>query len=250
MGLILFLDESGDHSLSKIDPQYPVFVLCGVIIDESYQNETATHALNHFKEHLFGRRDIILHTADFTRNQAGFEAMAAHDFRVRFFVELRTLITALNFKVLACVVRKQEHLKKYGLHAIDPYMLSLSILIERFIFECGSAGGSVIAEARDATLNNALELAFLDLKIRGTSYVSASKVQRRIHSFTIRDKKENITGLQLADLCATPIGRHAIGRSTYPNYSDQGDLYRTIEPKLRCDWKGETDGMGLVVLPK
>src|SRR5260370_4232619 len=226
MGLILFIDESGDHSLSKIDPQYPVFVLCGVIIDENYQNERATNALNRFKEQLFGRRDIILHTADFTRNQAGFEAMTAHDFRVRFFGELGTLIVALNFKVVACIVRKQEHLKKYGLHAVDPYMLSLSILIEQFIFECGSSGGSVIAEARDATLNNALELAFLYLKIRGTSYVSASKVQRRIHSFTIRYKKENITGLQLADVCATPIGPHAIGITTYPNHTDQ--RYYTI----------------------
>src|SRR5260370_18150181 len=250
MGLILFLDESGDHSLSKIDPQYPVFVLCGVIVDENYHNGVASEALNRFKERLFGRCDIIMHSVDFTRNQAGYEVMATHDFRVRFFGELHTLIGGLDFKIVACVIRKQEHLKKYGLHAVDPYMLSLSILIERFIFECGSAGGSVIAEARDATLNNALELAFLYLKIRGTSYVSASKVQRRIHSFTIRYKKENITGLQLADVCATPIGRHAIGRSTYPNYSDQGDFYRTIEQKLRCDSKGQTGGIGLVVLPK
>jgi len=88
--------------------------------------------------------------------------MASHDFRVRFFEELQASIMALNFKVVACVVRKQDHLKKYGLHAVDPYFLSLSVLIERFIFECGSPGGSVIAEARDATLNNALELAFLD----------------------------------------------------------------------------------------
>src|SRR5260370_27719274 len=249
MGLILFIDESGDHSLSKIDPQYPVFVLCGVIIDENYQNERATDALNRFKEQLFGRRDIILHTADFTRNQAGFEAMTAHDFRVRFFGEPGTMIGALNFKVVACVTQKQEHLKKYGLHAVDPYMLSLSILIERFIFECGSAGGSVVAEARDATLNNALELAFLDLKIRGTNYVSATKVQKRIHGFAIRDKQENITRLQLADVCATPIGRRAIGRSTYPKYSDHGDFYQTVQRKLRGDCKGETEGIGLVVLP-
>ncbi len=250
MGLILFLDESGDHSLSKIDPQYPVFVLCGVIVDENYHNGVATEALNRFKERLFGRCDIILHTVDFTRNQAGYEVMATHDFRVRFFGELHTLIGGLDFKIVACVIRKQEHLKKYGLHAVDPYMLSLSILIERFIFECGSAGGSVVAEARDATLNNALELAFLDLKIRGTNYVSATKVQKRIHGFAIRDKQENITGLQLADVCATPIGRRAIGRSTYPKYSDHGDFYQTVKRKLRCDWKGETEGMGLVVLPK
>jgi len=250
MGLILFLDESGDHSLSKIDLQYPVFVLCGVIMDEDYHNGPATDALNQFKEQLFGRREIVLHTADFTRNKERFEAMAGHDFRLLFFEELQTSIMALNFKVVACVVRKQDHLKKYGLHAIDPYLLSLSILIERFIFECGSPGGSVIAEARDATLNNALELAFLDLKIRGTTFVSATKVQKRIHNFAIRDKRENITGLQLADVCATPIGRHAIGRSTYPNYSRHGDFYRTVEEKFRCDWRGNVDGMGLVVLPK
>ena len=27
---VLFLDESGDHNLSVIDPQYPMFVLGGV----------------------------------------------------------------------------------------------------------------------------------------------------------------------------------------------------------------------------
>ncbi|HEY2545328.1 MAG TPA: DUF3800 domain-containing protein [Candidatus Acidoferrum sp.] len=244
------MDESGDHSLTKIDPQYPVFVLCGVIIDENYHNGAATHALNHFKDQLFGRREIILHTVDFTRNQAGYEAMATHDFRLRFFGELHALIGTLDFKIVACVIRKQEHLRKYGLYAVDPYMLSLSILIERFIFECGSAGGSVIAEGRDVTLNNALELAFLDLKIRGTHYVSPMKVQKRIHGFSIRDKHENITGLQLADVCATPIGRHAIGRSTYPKYSNQGDFYHAVERKLRCDSQGATEGMGLVVLPK
>ena len=28
---VLFLDESGDHNLSVIDPSYPIFVLGGVI---------------------------------------------------------------------------------------------------------------------------------------------------------------------------------------------------------------------------
>jgi hypothetical protein len=40
MASVLFLDESGDHSLSKIDPQYPLFVLCGVILDEQYHNNS------------------------------------------------------------------------------------------------------------------------------------------------------------------------------------------------------------------
>ncbi len=30
----MFLDESGDHSLVKIDEQFPVFCLAGCIFDE------------------------------------------------------------------------------------------------------------------------------------------------------------------------------------------------------------------------
>lgn len=33
---VLFLDESGDHNLTVIDPLYPVFVLGGVIMDRDY----------------------------------------------------------------------------------------------------------------------------------------------------------------------------------------------------------------------
>lgn len=209
-----------------------------------------TESLNGLKRRLFGRQEIVLHTLDFTRNQEGFESMASHDFRLRFFNELHTWISGLNFKIVASVIRKQDHLKKYGLQAVDPYMLSLSILVERFMFECRSAGGSIVAEARDATLNNALELAFLDLKIRGTGFVSATKVQQRIHNFSIRDKRENIAGLQLADICATPIGRHVLGKRTYPSYCSNGDFFQTIVKNFRRNWQGKIEGMGLVVLPR
>ncbi len=250
MALVLFLDESGDHSLAKIDPQYPLFVLCGVIMEEGYHDTAATAELNAFKNKLFGREDIILHTADFTRDGRGFESMGDHKFRTRFFTELEAWVKKIDFKIVACVIRKEEHLQKYGVRALDPYMLSLSVLIERFIFECGAAGGSVIAESRGGTFDNALELAFLDLKIRGTGYLPATKVRKRIYNFTIREKKENITGLQLADVVATPIGRHVAGKKTYASYCSGGDFFSTVRTKLREGQRGEYHGMGLVVLPK
>jgi hypothetical protein len=250
MTKILFLDESGDHSLSIIDPQFSVFVLCGVIMDAEYHRTTTSERLDSFKMRLFGNREIILHTADFTRNKSGFEAMANHHFRSEFFNALQHMIRELEFKIVACVIKKQDHLQKYGLNALDPYLLSLSVLVERFIFECGSAGGTIVAEARNPTLNNALELAFLDLKIRGTTFVSATKVQKRIHNFTIRQKKDNIAGLQVADVVATPIGRHAMGKTSYPHYCDEGDFFSVVKPKFRQAWDGKIEGMGLVMLPK
>ncbi len=62
---ILFLDESGDHNLTIIDPQYPVFVLGGVIIDRAYAEGEMTERVRDFKLRLFGRDDIIGDTVGF-----------------------------------------------------------------------------------------------------------------------------------------------------------------------------------------
>jgi len=51
---LLFVDESGDHSLSVIDPQYPMFVLGGIIIEKHYADGELTRQLDDFKQRLFG----------------------------------------------------------------------------------------------------------------------------------------------------------------------------------------------------
>ena len=132
---VLFLDESGDHNLSKIDPQYPLFVLGGVVVDQTYAEGELSERLNRLKQGLFGRSDIVLHTADFVRNRNGFERMKEPAFRQVVYRELNTLMKSLSYTVVACAIRKDEHLARYGLAALDPYMLSLDILVERFCFE-------------------------------------------------------------------------------------------------------------------
>ena len=50
----LFLDESGDHSLTRIDPQYPVFVLGGVVVDADYAAGEMARKLDRFKLDVLG----------------------------------------------------------------------------------------------------------------------------------------------------------------------------------------------------
>ena len=50
---VLFLDESGDHSLDVIDPQYPMFVLGGVLMDMSYAQNELEQKVRAFKRELF-----------------------------------------------------------------------------------------------------------------------------------------------------------------------------------------------------
>jgi len=81
---ILFLDESGDTNLRNVDPAYPVFVLGGIIVDEEHSETEIIPAVNNLKQMLFGRTDVILHTADISRNRNGFEGLIDTDFRQKF----------------------------------------------------------------------------------------------------------------------------------------------------------------------
>lgn len=242
---IMFLDESGDHNLEVIDPQYPMFVLAGVIMEQHYAQGELEQKIAQFKQDLFGRTDIILHTADITRNRNGFENLKDRAFRQRFFTALNVLVASLDFKVVACAIRKDRHLARYNTFARDPYMLSLHVLIERFCFEIGGVPGSgqMVAERRCPTLDHQLESAFLKLKVQGTQYLQASQIERRITGLDLRPKSDNIAGLQLADLVATPIGRHVIGKRDHEDY-------RIVEGKFRKDGRGNHLGYGLCVLPR
>jgi Protein of unknown function (DUF3800) len=242
---VLFLDESGDHNLSVVDPQYPLFVLGGVILDQGYAEAELTGELNAFKQALFGQTDIVLHTADITRNKNGFENLKDAAFRNRFYAALNALMRRIRYSVVACAVRKDEHLSRYGVAALDPYMLSLDVLVERFCFDIGkvSGGGVIVAERRDPTLDRELELAWLNLKIQGTRYLQAKHIEDRILGLNLRAKGDNIAGLQLADLVVSPIGRHVLGK---PDKED----WKIVQEKFRRSPAGKIEGYGLVVLPQ
>ena len=242
---VLFLDESGDHNLAVIDPSYPLFVLGGVIVEQRYAEGPMEEALRDLKQRLFGRDDLILHTADITRNRNGFERLKERGFQENFYQELNALLRRLEFQVIACAIRKDDHLQRYGVAALDPYMLSLDVLVERFCMEIGSVsgGGVIVAERRDPTLDRELDIAWLNLKVQGTRFMQARDIENRVVGLNLRAKTDNIAGLQLADLIVTPIGRQVLGK---PIKED----YRVVEEKFRRSRTGKVEGYGLVVLPK
>ncbi|MFZ5801466.1 MAG: DUF3800 domain-containing protein [Candidatus Omnitrophota bacterium] len=154
-GLVLFLDESGDHSLSKIDPQYPMFVLAGCVFEMGYYEDVVVPEVKAFKRELLGNEKIILHTEDITHNRNGFERVVETEFRKNFYDKVNAVLSRLDYKILACAIKKDEHFKKYGLAAIDPYMLSLDCIVERFVFELEeiNRSGIIIAESRNSILD-------------------------------------------------------------------------------------------------
>lgn len=51
---IVYIDESGDHSLESIDPEYPVFVLSFCIFRKSDYAEKVTPAIRRLQFDTFG----------------------------------------------------------------------------------------------------------------------------------------------------------------------------------------------------
>jgi hypothetical protein len=245
MNKILFLDESGDHNLTAIDQQHPIFVLGGIIVSREYAFGEMTDKLNAFKQELFGTTNINLHTADFTRQKNGFERMKEREFHDIFYQKLNQLIAELDVTILACAIKKQQHMAKYGLEAIDPYHLSLNVLIERFCFEIKDSGikGDIIAESRDSTLDRQLDLAWLDIKVSGTHFMQAVDINKQIENLSLKSKQDKIAGLEIADAVVTPIARRILGRTSKIDID-------VIKDKMRKNSLGDVTGYGLVVLPK
>lgn len=242
---ILFLDESGDHSLLSIDPQHPIFVLGGIIVDEDYALGEMTDKLNAFKKELFGTTNITLHTADFTRQKNGFERMMERDFCMTFYRKLNLLLSELEIKILSCAIYKELHMEKYGVNALDPYILSLNLLTERFCFEIGNDGirGHIVAEARDKTLNRQLELSWQNLTVSGTRHLQAIDINRRIYNLSLKTKQDNLAGLEIADAIITPIARNLLSKKSRIDID-------IINSKTRKSSSGEIAGYGLIILPK
>ena len=146
---------------------------------------------------------------------------------------------------MACAIRKNDHFRHYGATAIDLYRLSLHALAELFCNEIGEErnGGMIVAESRNPTLDRDLEHSWLSIRRRGSGYSGAEMIRDRIQSLTLRTKKENTAGLQLAGLVVSPIGRHILGK---PDKDD----WLIVEQKFRRGPGGEVEGYGLVSLPK
>jgi hypothetical protein len=244
---VLFLDESGNHDLANIRPDYPVFVLGGVIVDRTYARTVMDQRVREFKQEFFGRDDVILHTAEMIRWKNDF-AFMKHDKELqgRFLVALTEMMSELNYQVVACVIDKLAYATKYGTDA-DIYRYSLNLLVERFCYEIGGVpnGGIIYAETRRADLDHDLNMAWEGIiKRNGLRYANSEKISSRIVDLVLRDKKVNIAGMQLADLVVSPIGRWKMGKPAQ-------DDWRVVESKFRRR-PGSSNylGTGLIILPR
>jgi hypothetical protein len=220
---IAFFDECGDHSLERIDQDFPLFVLSTVIVERSAYLETVVPALNRLKLRFWPHEGVNLHSREIRKALGDFAFLQVPAQRQAFLGALSEMLAALPFTLFIVAIRKQVHRDRYGEQATNPYDLALTYTFERVLHFLEGHGESVLpvtAEARGRNEDNELTAAFHRLMTAGTRYQSAARFRALACPLTFRRKSDNIAGIQLADLCAHPSARKVLNPSQ-PNQAHE-----------------------------
>lgn len=213
----LYLDESGNHGLTEINPQSPIFLLCGILISESsylaFRND-----LNTIKRNFWGDKSVIFHSRDIRKCDKEFQILLDLGIKGEFYKQLNECISKAKFTIITSVINKDNYIKRYGTLSNDVYEMCLSFIIERAVFYLDDIHDKnkcldIVIEKRGKKEDKRLEEHFQKLMSRGTGYVTADRLKKYNLNITFRSKKENINGLQLADLIAYPISTYAIDQN-------------------------------------
>ena len=239
---VIYVDESGDHSMTSINRYYPIFVLVFCIFQKDHYTKVVTPRMQEFKFAHFGHDIVVLHEYDIRRQNRPFIFLQDPQKRTAFMDDLSQLIEQIEPTIIAAVIHKERLAQKYA-NPTNPYEIALTFCMEMaYSFLCGidqhEPTTHIVVERRGKKEDDSLELAFL--RIRGGANLRGAMPGFEI---VFADKKINSAGLQLADLMARPIGLHTL-HADQPNRS-----WDIIEPKLRRDTQGQVNGWGLKNFP-
>ena len=247
---IVYVDESGDHSLESVDPDYPVFVLAFGIFHKRHYAEKIIPAIEKFKFNNFGHDLIVLHEHEIRKKKNAFIVLNNRNMNRVFLDDLSQIMQNSNFILVSCVIDKYE-LKKSNIltEENNPYHLALGFcleglsdfLAEKKQLECKT---HILVECRGKKEDRELELEFRRM-------IDGNNRKNIVMPFDIVfvNKQANSTGLQFADLVARPIGINYL-RPTQNNRA-----FDILKEKFMCrggrSCLGQNyEGYGLKIIPK
>lgn len=238
---IVYVDESGDHSLESIDTNYPVFVLAFCIFNKQDYIKQVSPAIKKFKFDQFGHDMVLLHESDIRKARNEFVILINEERRHAFMKDISQLTSESPFTIISVVIKK-ERLKSNYADPSNPYHLALAYGLERiysFLREQGQTQKRthIVFECRGKKEDKDLELEFRRV------CDGANRWGVLPFDIILADKKSNSCGLQLADLIARPIGRYVL------DPKQENRAYSIIEKKIYCDKNGKKDGWGIKCFP-
>lgn len=224
---VMFLDESGDHSLIKIDNSYPMFVLAGCIFDFDYYTNIVEPEARKLKSKYFGRENVIIRSYDIRKQKGDFSILVDKQKREAFYSDLDNFIASLKFSIIAGVINKSMLKTKYP-QPNNPYYLCLQFILERSVMYLGRTSEKMIfrIESRETHNDQKLSLIYESFKNTNQKIFTKDEINSKLLDLSFNQKVQNIIGMQIADLVAYPIGKWVLDKSK------ENKAFDIIEPKF------------------
>lgn len=243
MTKIMFLDESGDHSLDKVDKSYPMFVLAGCIFDLDYYSNVAEPSINKLRIKYFGRTDIILRSYNIRKQKGDFSCLVDRKKRENFYDDLDNLIKSLDFKIITAAINKLNLKEQY--HEPDnPYNLCLQFILERSVMFLGRTDDKLIfrIESRETHNDRKLAKVYENFRLNDHKLFKKEEIQSKFIDLSFNQKTQNIVGQQIADLVAYPVGISVLYKKR------ENKAFEIIKTKFHSK-SGEYLNYGLKIFP-
>jgi len=243
MAKIMFLDESGDHSLDKIDTSYPMFVLAGCIFDFDYYSTVAEPKINELKIKYFGKTDLILRSYDIRKQKGSFSSLVDKKKREEFYNDLDALMKSLDFKIIAAAINKTILKNQYH-DPGNPYDLCFQFILERSVMFLGRTMEKMIfrIESRESHNDKKLAEVYEKFRLSGGQFFKKEEVQSKFVDLSFNQKSQNIVGHQIADLVAYPIGVSVLDGKR------ENKAFEIVKEKFHCK-NGTYNNCGLKIFP-
>ena len=208
---IVYVDESGDHSLTSIDADFPVFSLSFCVVKKEDYLSQVVPAMQALKFKYWGHDSVVLHEHEIRKSKGDFTFLLTdRALREQFYEDLNQVMVDAPITIIASVIDKVKLTAKYA-NPWSPYDLALHFCLERlqtFLRENDQEGRltHVVFECRGKAEDDDLELTFRRI-VAGDGHWGYRKHKFEIMEFEPKFAKKSVnsTGLQLADLTARPL---------------------------------------------
>jgi Protein of unknown function (DUF3800) len=238
---IVYVDESGDHSMGAVYESYPLFVLAFCIFRKDEYLREVVPAFQALKFKYFGHDSVVLHEREIRKATGPFKILLNPNVRTEFMRDLTEVIRAAPFGVVTAAIDKRRYseLPKKSAAELPAtsniYHLALGFCLDHLDRWWGNKEQHhtmhVVFEARGKVEDQELELEFRR---------SCDRMKKPFEPVFL-SKASNSPGLQLADLIARPIGTHVL----HPDQENRA--YSLIRTKFVG--QGEAGALGLKIFP-
>lgn len=199
---IVYVDESGDHSLDTINKVYPIFVLTFCIFKKDVYSKSIVTKLKDFKFNHFGYDMVILHESEIRRDRGAFKNLNTKEKKESFLNELTQIIDDEDFTIVSTVIQKENLESKQN----NPYDIAMQFCLEQTYKFLESKNQHeklthIVVEQRGKNEDFELKEAFNKI----CNNTNNHNVQMPF-KIIMANKLTNSAGLQIADLVARPIG--------------------------------------------